>query len=499
MAISVSFGSFSKKRNSTKRPTSELSDTRSVTLKDLTSVDAPTFILTGNEFDYNYAKWGDRYYFIQDIRSVHNGLCEVDCVLDPLATIKDYILASTQYVLYSSSQGDTWLADTRIPVLKSTNVAKSSATLPFINTNGIFILSVVGQGDSNTGVGGCEIFAVNKSTLNALISKISNWQTVAFNNSKALINPQSYTGQDFGSAINTLNDTVASIGEALLDGSIIGNAWQIAAQCIRSCIWVPFDITQFTGDSGRIYLGSMDTEQGGFRVDAKPFTGSFSVNIPWHYSDWRRSYCEDVYLFLPLVGMVGLSSDNLTHASSVTVKYSVTPTDGTVSYQIIAGNEIIGSYGGNAATNYPIGINQQASAGEVLTTALHGIEHAVAEAVDGGLNVATGAGELITGLTMATYDTKNVQMSTNLTTIGGIGGGSGVGLDLNVTCYTVAHDTIINPSDMQQTMGLPTMKPMQLSNLTGFCQCANAHVDAPFMAHELDAVDFYLNSGFFIE
>ena len=494
----VNFGTFSKRRNSTKQP-SGLSDSRNVKLKDLTSVDAPTFILTGNDFNYNYAEWDNRYYFITDIRSMHNNIVEVDCVMDPLATYKPYILSSTQYVLYSSIQGDTWLADTRIPVLKSTKVAKSSATLPFINTNGIFILSVVGQGDPNTGVGGCEIFAVNKSTLNALIHKISDWQTDAYSNSAALINPQSYSGTNVGDAITTLNDTVASIGEALLDGSIIGNAWQIAAQCIRSCIWVPFDITQFTGNSGRIYLGSMDTEQSGFKVDAKPFTGSFSVSIPWHYSDWRRSYCEDVYLFLPLVGMVGLSSDNLTHATSVTVKYSVTPTDGNVSYQIIAGNEIIGSYGGNAATNYPIGINQQASAGEVLTTALHGIEHAVAEAVDGGLNVATGAGELITGLTMATYDTKNVQMSTNLTTIGGIGGGSGVGLDLNVTCYTVAHDTIINPSDMLQTMGLPTMKPVTLSSLSGFCQCANAHVEAPAMAHELDAIDLFLNSGFFIE
>ena len=81
----------------------------------------------------------------------------------------------------------------------------------------------------------------------------------------------------------------------------------------------------------------------------------------------------------------------------------------------------------------------------------------------------------------------------------GGGGGAGVGLDLNVTCYTVAHDTIINPSDMKDTMGLPTMKPMTLSSLTGFCQCANAHVDAPAKAGELDAIDYYLNSGFFIE
>ena len=48
-------------------------------------------------------------------------------------------------------------------------------------------------------------------------------------------------------------------------------------------------------------------------------------------------------------------------------------------------------------------------------------------------------------------------------------------------------------------MGLPTMKPISLSTLTGFCQCANAHVEAPAQASELDAIDRYLNSGFYIE
>ena len=40
---------------------------------------------------------------------------------------------------------------------------------------------------------------------------------------------------------------------------------------------------------------------------------------------------------------------------------------------------------------------------------------------------------------------------------------------------------------------------MALSTLTGYCQCANAHVAAPAMGAELDAIDLYLNSGFYIE
>jgi hypothetical protein len=53
---------------------------------------------------------------------------------------------------------------------------------------------------------------------------------------------------------------------------------------------------------------------------------------------------------------------------------------------------------------------------------------------------------------------------------------------------------------MQQTMGLPTMKPMALSGCSGYCQCANAHVAATGAeAQELDEIDAYLNSGFYIE
>ena len=126
MSVTVNFGSFTKKRNSTKQPTNELSDSRTVVFKESTSVDSPTFILTGNAFDYNYASWNDgtmtRYYFISDIRTVKNNLTEIDCVIDVLATYKTQILSGTHFVSYSSSLGSTYLPDTRIPVLTDKKV-----------------------------------------------------------------------------------------------------------------------------------------------------------------------------------------------------------------------------------------------------------------------------------------------------------------------------------------------------------------------------------------
>lgn len=526
----VKFGTFSKRRNSTKQPAS-LADQRSVQLKDGTSIDNPTFIVTGNDFNYNYAEWDGRYYFIDNVVSLHNNLTEISCILDVLATYKSDILASTQYVCYSNVSGGTWLPDTRIPLLKSTTASKSTASLGFINTTGFYVLSVVG---GDTGVGGCEVFAVNKSTLNALIQAVSTWSGDDITDimNAVTITPPSYSSPTvstpgdsnnqtcFTALINSLKSIVDSLGgmavdiqdsandlmkkiqEASTKTGFLGNAYANAPNCIRSCIWVPFDLAAFTGSSGAIYLGKYDTGQAGFKVNPSPTKGSVSVSIPWHFSDWRRGTCEDVYLYLPFVGMVAYSAESLTNVSSLTIKYSATATDGNICYEVIAGNEILGTYGGNCCTNYPVGISQQASAGEMFTALVGGVQKTVSAAVNSTISPLSAGGalaEMALNIAMAGYDVKNVQQSTHFSCIGGIGGGAGCGLDLTIACYTVAHDTVVNPSEMAATMGVPTMKPLTLSSCSGYCQCANAHVEAPAQAAELSAIDVYLNSGFFIE
>lgn len=533
MSITVSFTSDSKRENSTKQLT--MSATHDCTFKNGCSMLNPTLLLeleTNTFPTYTAFKIENRYYKIINIVSIRNNLFEITGQIDVLATYKSNILSSTLYVCYSSTAGDPWLADTRIPVLKNTIASKAITGLPFINRDGFYVLSVVG---GDTGVGGCEIFAVNKSTLNALIQDISTWSVDEITQIMrgVTITPPSYnppqiyipgntatTGECFADLISSLKNMIDSLGsvaksvqdsanslnqkitEASTTTGFLGNAYANAPQCIRSCIWVPFDLGSFSGSTGRIYLGKYDTGHGGFKVNAKPTSSSVSVSIPWHFSDWRRGYCEDVYLYLPFVGMVAYSSASLTHASSITVNYSVTATDGNVCYEVKSGNEILGTYGGNCATNFPIGISQQASAGETFTALVGGVQKTLAAIVDSSispLSAAGSIGKMGVEIAMAAYDVKNVTESTHFSCIGGIGGGAGVGLDLDITCYTVAHDTIINPSDMKDTMGLPTMKPMSLSALTGYCQCANGHVDAPATETELALLDTYINSGFYIE
>lgn len=543
---SVSFGTFSKRKNSTKQP-APLSDQRTVTLKEDCSQDHPVFICSGNNFNYNYCMWDSKYYFIEEIVSLANNEIEIRCVMDPLATYKTEIVASTQFVSYSSQAGDAWLADDRIPLKASTAVSASSGLTGVLSNIGCYILTVTGV-DSVT-----SYMYTSESVLAGLFSDLATWrdnlkqttQQIAQNYAAAQSNgstsgtgSQTQGSDDNSDCFNSLNDTLSNLGNGIAqtitnaanaitatiksladvinmtaktisDASVqtgfVGNAYENAMQCVRSCIWVPFDSALSPGgsSSGPMQLGTypIPSSNAGAPISAKPVTGSFTVSIPWQHSDWRRKTCEDVYLYLPLVGMVQLSGDSLISETSLTIDWSVTYTDGCICYKVKAGNQVIGAYSGNGAVNYPVGIAQQASAGAIAGTAVAGAQKVAASAVQGAA-AGGGIGAVIGGLATAVgtgYQVANAYNSTHISTVGNVGGGAGLGLGRDAVCYTVNHDTIIAPVDMKDTMGLPTMKPIALSTLTGFCQCANAHVDAPATAGELDAIDFYLNSGFYIE
>lgn len=486
MSHTIYAGSVSKRRNSTLQPS--LTASFDVLLKSPTSLHSPTFTISAASFPYNYLKWDDRYYFVTDVTSKNNGLWEVSAVCDVLATYKSDILASTQYVCYSDQSGGTWLADTRIPVLKSASVSSNSSAIAALSDTGMYVLSVVGKDSAAS-------YQVTLTALKDIISSISNWESNNINNINAMINAASSNDND------AICQTLATIGEAMINTGFIGNAYSQAPSCIRSCIWIPFATALHEG-TDTVFLGNFDTHVQAKRLSARPNTGSTSISIPWHYADWRRAVCEEVYLYLPLVGMVHIPSNEVVGESSITIKWSYTATDGCISYEVLAGSQVIGTYGGNCAANYPIGINQQSSAGEIVQSLATGVEKTVNAAINSSISpISAAASAYGVGVEAAigAYNTMSVAVSSHASCVGGIGGGAGSGLDLSARCFTVSHATVVAPSDMAQTMGVPTMKPLTLSTCSGYCQCANAHVAAAAELSELNEIDTFLNSGFYIE
>ena len=473
----VSFGNFSKRRNSTKQP-SGLSDQRDCKLKETTSVDHPTFIVTGNNFHWNYASWDGRYYFIRDIRSAHNGLTEIDCEIDVLATYKSAILGTTAYVLYDSVS-NTELPDNRLPMKTTKTISASSVACPLVpDAGGTYILSITGSHGS-TGVYKC-----TQSEVAALIDDLNDIYDNLFDYESQHPAPTPPTGStDVAEWFEYWTDWVA-----WLWGSIKYPITQLFGsgnipENIRECRYIPFNVGTTAG-SNKIYLGTFETQQSLSKLLTDTVVRSTSVSIPWQASDFRRrSPYTEVYLYIPYIGMVRLSSENLAGQSSVSVSYAISVRDGSVICTVSSGSEILGQYPGNVGCSIPIGFSNTslARAGQAV------IEGAV-----------SAANKNLGGVGMAALNFGDA-ITPNFTSIGGLDGIAGIASPQNIVCYTVFHDTIAPPNTDLQVIGSPTMCSKSLGGLTGFVQCLDAHVEADAMDEELSEIDSFLNSGIFIE
>lgn len=491
MAFEVRFFKFSKRENSTALPDVTGGAVFQCTLKDNCSLNNPIIKLelrnSGGNFDpnmwpdYNYCwvKPWNKFFFVSDWTN-DGPLWHAYCTIDALASHRSEILSSTQYVAYSSVSGGSWLADTRIPLLKNATVSTASASLSDLFTNGgLYILSYIGK--ETTG-----LVALGDASLKTLLDAIAG-STDEFDQD-TIDQVNHYYG---GSAPLSAEEALYAMSQVATRNDILGKAYSTAPSCLRSCIYTPL-VVPGSPDT-QIWLGNFDTNVTGIGLQGTPITGSVSVSIPWQHSDWRRGVCEQVYLYIPLVGMVSVSADSIVSESSLKIEYSYTLTDATIAFRVLAGNQVIGTYGGSCAINYPLGVNQQASAGQVLQSVMAGVTQTVSAGITGNI------GGVVAGIATTAYNALDTALTSHPSSVGGIGGGAGSGLNRNVICFTVSHDTVIAPSAMAATMGVPTMQPIQLSSASGYCQCVNAHVSANASLEELSAITAHLNSGFYIE
>lgn len=472
----IYFGSAAKRKNSTLQPT--LSTSYSCILKEATSIDNPTFVIQDGSFDVNanMTKWDNRYYFIEDIVSLRNNIWEVRCRLDSLATYKAEILNTTAFVIYDSV-ANTEIPDNRLPIKTTKSVQTSTAACPFTVDGGCYILSLTGA-HGTTGV-----YKVDENQLAALIDDLQDVTDNIFDWT-GITPPTKPTGSTdvwkwleyIGDYIKFMLDSAyRPISQIFGSGNIPEN--------IRDCRFIPFNVG-VTGGSIPIYLGTFATQQSFGKLITDTVHRTATVSIPWQANDYRRrSPFTEIYLYLPYIGMTRLSSENLTGQSSITVAYTLCVRDGSIICTVSSGGEILGQYSGNVAASVPVGVSNVSlsrAAQALITTAA---------------SVAT---DNLAAFGMASIQYANA-VTPNYSCIGGLDGVAATGANQNITCYTVFHDTIDAPNQNLQVIGAPTMYSKALGSLTGYCQCADAHVSAAADGPILDEIDSYLNSGFYIE
>ena len=141
---------FSKRKNSTKIPTSGTDVT--VTLKQPTSIEAPEFTLTdANAANITYFKIDNHYYFVADSIRLTNDTVRIIGRQDVLATYKSAIGSTTALIARSSSNYNKYLRDEMVSTFTTkTSDQHAALSMPFSST-GCYIVSVVNKISSASG------------------------------------------------------------------------------------------------------------------------------------------------------------------------------------------------------------------------------------------------------------------------------------------------------------------------------------------------------------
>lgn len=446
---------FSKRKNSTKLPSMDSAYTKTVVLKDDTSIESPVFRMSGSDFSYNYAYWNGHYYYISDIVSVTNNQIELHCTQDLLATYKSYIQSASAFVKYSTTNFNNNILDGRISndtqVLRNSD--NSTMMSEIFDGTGCYCVTCVG---SNGGISSKYFLAA--AQFKTLLQNTSNLQN---------------------------EDNIAKLVKQF--GSVFG--------AITSVKYLPFKIQQVGSEN--VTLGSWTTGVNAYTMnDTFVRYNTATITIPWVNSENARRSQETIYISLPAVSKLKLDTAKFLYDDTLKVSYFADYVSGDLMY-LLSSNvsnafEIITT---NVATEIQINGYQQSTLGAGLQNFSEGTKW---------FNSFV---DFILGDHMSYGTSGNI--GTRLGTIGesfyssGNNGGYNVNALVNIStkiiveCYSFAYTE--EQANMAVKYGRPCMKVLSLSGLTGYVQTSGASIDIAGLSNDKNEINAMLDSGIYIE
>lgn len=488
--MTAKFYTFDKRRNSTKIPTTEMSQTAeelTIVLKSPTSYKNPALHVEreAQGFPFNYMDWSGWLYWIDDVVSVGNNRYEIRCSLDVLGTLRPWILTTNAFVLYDQT-ANSEIPDTRLSTKTVRGLASRYGEFTHLGQynepdDALVIMSIVG----NEGV---SYWALTQTQAAALLNYVYDTSI-----------------PDMFPYITVSGETLEEIVESFADGLLRAiqtffrrfTSSGTAPKCITGAMQIPIgSLGALHGNSGKVWLGEFDTNITGFEIDWRSIVDFTTVNIPWTFSDWRRRapYTE-LYFYCPYFGMVALPTEDIIGETGIYVEATIdVPTGATVfELSTVPGNHYIGSYSANLGGQYAVG-----AAGVTPTvqgTAMIGATVAGAAIIASGGSAAAMAAKLGAAAISGAIGGNTPAVSC----VSGGGGGAAIGLRKRCYIFEVTHDTTVTPSSVSDTIGTPAMAQKTLGGLTGFVQTKCASVSAPFYDGILDECNSLLDGGAFIE
>lgn len=443
---------FNKRKNSTKRPSG--GHKRNVVLLDDVSLYSPVFQSEYWDYNDNYCYWANRYYYVTDVVTLRQNLFEVHCEIDPLATWKANIMATTAFVTFSTSDYDIGIPDYRLSSDPIT-ITKSSAVEVFPGLAEEFVISYVGTSSA--------------PTVGLTYSQLEGLQGDMMSNK----------------CVKTITKWADSI---ITQSSESTNAWNIVPSLLGStsnsitrCVFMPK--FHSIGTKGIVLAGGYDTNIVG-ETPSHSYSETYSVSIPWAFGsgDFRnRAQFTSISIYLPGYGFLALNADNYQGQSSISVQATLDSYVGEITYLV----------GGKAKATCSISYPVQVGTSQVGN---------VPNAVTGVAQAVTGAmSENPVGVGMGAFNAVRSMMATDASSVGSAGGSSAFNAHTKITLVLMAHNTNVDPSTVAGTIGRPLNAVRQIGKLSGYVQTADVEVPTTAPDEYKTVINDSLNGGMYIE
>ena len=455
---------FSKRINSTKQPTSGSDLT--VKLKDGTSITEPTFLCStvGTGVNYVYSSdWG-RYYFVRDAVQVTADQVELRCSVDHLASAKTYIGNTKANIERTSSSVNLLVTDPRnAPTFKyltkytslkdlSSNGFSTSGSYicGFVTDNGLryYVLDASKLADVCAG-----IFSSN--FVQALENQLYDMKNIFVSCIWLPFNPSGIS----------LSSTITVRGESLKDGG--GN--------VITAPYIPLSSRYVSIAASSVTVGY-------------PYDGTYNVD---NYLD-AAPYTTGT-MYLPFVGVVPFDVDIFFNDKTAQLSLVLDTYTGDIVYRLQdSANNLVATYQGNCASQVPIA----GQTNNPLATVAGGLSLIGGAASLLAGNVGVGIGGAAGGA-LAVASGMQLHTQVNGTISSGIG--SQLSLDAHVVVRTRKPCETAIESAWQNDGGWEQHQDQTISSLSGYVKCTDASVDCPFTESEKQAINGFLNSGFYYE
>lgn len=466
--MKATFYVFAKRSNSTKRPSSGTD--YNIEVKAPCNIINPEIKIASNAnpTGYNYCyipTWG-RYYWVKNW-TYYNSLWTASLVVDALASYRDQIGSSTEYVVRSSAQYDGTISDSLYPAKATVQSVTNAFQGGFAETisEGFFVIGFIAKAANS--IGAVTYVVMTPGNAKKLSAK--------------LLTDVSYLSIDN-----------AEISDSLT--KILFNPYQY----IVSCNYFPFSIAEITAhlplvSSVDVGWWSVDIPCWILGEDNNNLTKSVSVGIPKHpQAASRGGYCNaspytDYTIFLQPFGVIPLEASKLWGATTLSIQYTVDLFTGDSILQMFTDtNQLV--HETTAKLGVPIQLSNITfdvpSGGGLLQTGIAAAFGGLQAALTGGSFSDVGNGIL------------NAAQATNADVASKGATGSTIAFDS--VPYMVARFKIL-VDDNNEDHGRPLCKRVQLSTIPGFIMVDDPDIALPATAAEIDSVKSYMKNGFFLE